>query len=196
MTHVENLDLDSSLQGDIVPLSPPTPEERLQASRTALQMWVKKTYGHDDAAADAPPHSEFDSTEPGWLSILADSLSDIPAATIAVRWAKRWWAHHPWRATADFASVAARELVRPVALKHPWMLVGGAVLAGGVLVRLRPWRWISGGALLAGFLPRFDLGSILHTVTSVLTDWQAKPDPEENSEESQETLSSQEQMAA
>jgi hypothetical protein len=37
------------------------------------------------------------------------------------------------------------------------------------VAQLKPWRWISGGALLAGFLPRFSLTSILHTVTSTLS---------------------------
>lgn len=157
----------SNLPEQVVPMAPPTPQERLQASRLALQAWVTRTYHAE--SLPRTPESEPMTSDPGWLSVLADSLSDVPSATIAVRWVKRWWSHHPWRATADFASLAAAEIARPVATRHPWMLIGGAFLGGGLLVSLRPWRWISGGALLAGFLPHFSLTSILHAVTSTLS---------------------------
>jgi hypothetical protein len=115
--------------------------------------------------------------EPGWLGTLGDALSDLPAAAIAVRWLRRWWAGHPWRTTFEFARDAGKELAGPVARKHPWWLLIGAFVGGMLLTRARPWRWISGGALLAGLLPRFDLGSIINWVNLAIADFGAKSAP-------------------
>jgi hypothetical protein len=45
-------------------------------------------------------------------------------------------------------------LMQPVARRHPYKLVLGAAAAGGLLVLLRPWRWMSTRALAAGLLPQ------------------------------------------
>ena len=162
------------------PLAPPTPEERLQASRLALQEWIDQTYHRGKPAANQSAVDPDIPLEPGWLSILADSLMDLPAATIAVRWIKRWWRHHPWRATADFASVAGRELTRPLASKHPWLFLSGAAVMGALLVQLKPWRWVSRKTLLAGLLPSVTVTSILHGMTSILAGLHPRSSPETN----------------
>jgi hypothetical protein len=44
MTRTDPLDAGPPRQEPTASLAPPTPEERLQASRLALQAWVDKTY--------------------------------------------------------------------------------------------------------------------------------------------------------
>lgn len=172
-THVESTDLDPLMQGEAalrdVPLSP---QARLDASRAALQMWVTRTY-HPERLAPSPDETtgrqaaQDDPGEPAWLGVIVDSLSDVPVASIAVRYMRRWWARHPLRATAEFADEAGREILGPTANKHPWLLLGGAVVAGAALSQLRPWRWVSGSALLASIIPPISLASVLTSMTAL-----------------------------
>lgn len=169
MTHVEEAQLDPGLPV-VVPARPLTPKERLAASRESIRAaLVKASAPPDPNAAQAPQ-------EPGWLGTLGDALSDLPAAAIAVRWLRRWWAGHPWRTTFEFARDAGQELAGPLAKKHPWWLLAGAFIGGMLLTRAKPWRWISGGALLAGLLPRFDLASIISWVNLAIADF-TRPAP-------------------
>lgn len=46
--------------------------------------------------------------------------------------------------------LAARHALGVAAEQHPLALVGGALLAGAVLARVRPWRWLLRPALVAG----------------------------------------------
>lgn len=165
MTHVEEAQLDPGLPA-AVPPRPLTPKERLAASRESIRVALVKASKPlpADAARSSPQ-------EPGWLGTLGDALSDLPAAAIAVRWLRRWWAGHPWRSTLEFARDAGQELAAPLAKKHPWWLLIGAFAGGVLLTRARPWRWISGGALLAGLLPRFDLASIISWVNLAIADF-------------------------
>ena len=164
MTHVEEGQLDPGLPA-VVPARALSPKERLAASRESIRdALVKASAPPDPAVARAPQ-------EPGWLGTLSDALSDLPAAAIAVRWLRRWWAGHPWRTTFEFARDAGEELARPFAKKHPWWLLAGALVGGMLLTRAKPWRLLSGGALLAGLLPRFDLASIISWVNLAIADF-------------------------
>lgn len=165
MTHVEATQLDPGLPA-VVPPRPLSPKERLAASRESIREALVK------ASKPLPPDAARSSPqEPGWLGTLGDALSDLPAAAIAVRWLRRWWAGHPWRSTLEFARDAGQELAAPLAKKHPWWLLVGALVGGMLLTRAKPWRWISGGALLAGLLPRFDLASIISWVNLAIADF-------------------------
>ena len=164
MTHVEETQLDPGLPA-VVPARPLSPEERLAASRESIRAALVK------ASAPPDPHAAHAPQEPGWLGTLGDALSDLPAAAIAVRWLRRWWAGHPWRTTFEFARDAGQELAGPLAKKHPWWLLAGAFVGGMLLTRVKPWRWLSGGALLAGLLPRFDLASIISWVNLAIADF-------------------------
>lgn len=164
MTHVEETQLDPGLPA-VVPARPLSPKERLAASRESIRAALVK------ASAPPDPHAVHAPQEPGWLGTLGDALSDLPAAAIAVRWLRRWWAGHPWRTTFEFARDAGQELAGPLAKKHPWWLLAGAFVGGMLLTRVKPWRWLSGGALLAGLLPRFDLASIISWVNLAIADF-------------------------
>lgn len=50
-------------------------------------------------------------------------------------------------------NAVAKATVAPMAQKHPWGLVASAFVVGGALVLMRPWRWVSGPALVARLLP-------------------------------------------
>lgn len=176
MTHVESTDLDPLMQGEAastLPEEPLSPQARLDASRAALRLWIDHTYHPERlTAAEAEQASEAHMPrpapdEPAWLGVLVDTLSDVPVASIAVRYLRRWWANHPLHVTAQFAGAAGHELLGPTAKKHPWLLVGGAAVAGAAIARLRPWRWISGSAILASLIPPISLASILSTATSM-----------------------------
>lgn len=52
------------------------------------------------------------------------------------------------------AGIVGRESLQGVADRHPWSLVAGAALAGGLLAWVQPWRWLMRPAVLAGLATR------------------------------------------
>lgn len=181
-THVESTDLDPLMQGeatapDAAPLSP---QARVDASRAALQQWILCTY-HPELLPPPPPGEAPAQppigADPPWLGALIDAVNDVPFAAVAVRYMRRWWARHPLRATAQLADEAGRELLRPIAKRHPWMLLGGAVAVGVVLGRLRPWRLVSRNAVLASILPPISFASLMTSLTAMFGSVAAAPEP-------------------
>ncbi len=85
--------------------------------------------------------SSSDGDGSGTDSLLSDVLAN-------------WWRKQPLRLVLQLAPEAAKALMQPVARRHPYKLVLGAAAAGGLLVLLRPWGWISTRALAAGLLPQ------------------------------------------
>ena len=93
----------------------------------------------------------------------------VPPAPLWAAWAAQWQAdmallQHPAPAAAaagpaappsvmDLLRAGAQQggeaLLRPLARQHPWALVGGAALAGALLVGGRPWRSLLRPSLLA-----------------------------------------------
>ncbi len=144
------------------------PEDRLALSRQKMREGLAR-YA-PQRAADSRAANASTEDEPGELVALIESLANNPPAVVAVRWVRRWWRRHPWRATFDLGSAVVDELAKPVARSHPWLLVGGALVLGMVLARARPWRWISAGALLTGLLPRISLTSLMSWVTSLVAE--------------------------
>jgi len=171
MTHVESTELDPLMQGDAAGTDPsPSPQARVDASRVALQQWITRTYHPERLVpfADGPHHrGRANEADPLWLRALVESLSDVPIGRVAARYLRRWWRRHPLRATAELGDQLGRELLTPTAEKHPWLLLGGAVVAGALLSRLRPWRWVSRSAVLGHLVPPLSLASILASLTSL-----------------------------
>ena len=182
---IESTDLDPLMQGEAQALELPLPPQvRLDASRAALRHWIDRTYHPERLqpdATDADGHGKDEAPpgEPAWLGLVVDSLSDVPVASVAVRYLRRWWARHPLRATAALASDTGRDLLGPAAMKHPWLLLGGAALAGAAITRLRPWRFVRGSAVMALLVPPISLASILASVTAMAAGLQATDSPEE-----------------
>jgi hypothetical protein len=63
---------------------------------------------------------------------------------------RTWLGRHPIVDAARLGSHAANQLLQPVARHHPLLLVGSALLAGGLLSWMRPWRGWLRPALVAG----------------------------------------------
>jgi hypothetical protein len=61
---------------------------------------------------------------------------------------------YPLQTVLNTAAVTAELVLQPIARNHPYRLVIGAALAGALLVRTRPWRWLPASALLAGLMPQ------------------------------------------
>lgn len=76
-----------------------------------------------------------------------------------------------WRLVAD----AAELLLKPVAQRHPYALVGAAALLGGLLVQLRPWRWVAPSAWLSVLLPVLLAQAMRHKSAAAHTSADAMP---------------------
>jgi hypothetical protein len=72
---------------------------------------------------------------------------------------------YPLQRVLGTAAVTAELVLQPIAQVHPYRLVLGAALAGALLVRARPWRWLSASALLASLAPQ-----LVNVVSSQLKD--------------------------
>ena len=128
----------------------PTAAERLARSREQMR---------DSMNAIAPPRQRLSATgEPATGGPMLDPLFDrvlgLPGVNIVIDTLESWWKHHPWRAVGLVAADAGREVVAPIAKRHPVYLMLGAALFGAVLLRWGPWRWVAKRTLLAGFVPR------------------------------------------
>lgn len=102
--------------------------ERLAASRERLRqaMQMASTGSGDGGGTGAD-------------SVLGSLAGDVLAT---------WWSKQPLHTAWLMAADAANALARPVAQRHPYALVLGAAGLGGLLVLVRPWRWISIPALV------------------------------------------------
>lgn len=118
-----------------------SPSQRLAHSREQLRLSL-----HQPPAAESPAGS---SSTLNWL----DELRANPGVSILVGVVSHWWSRHPLRVAATVAVGAATAAVKPIAQRHPWGLLAGAFVVGGLLAWSRPWRWTK-PALLAGLLPQ------------------------------------------
>ncbi len=124
----------------------PTPSERLTLSRERLRLALRDIAGPAGSTAGA----RTSGTKLAWL----DSLKSIPAAGIVIEAVRSWWAQHPWRVASLLAGETVKAVVQPLAQRHPFGLVVGALLVGAALARTRPWRLLFTSSLLAGLLPQ------------------------------------------
>ncbi|MBP6006208.1 MAG: hypothetical protein KA740_00810 [Rhodoferax sp.] len=61
---------------------------------------------------------------------------------------------YPLHRVLKTAATTAELVLQPIAQAHPYRMVMGAALAGALLVRARPWRWLPASALLVSLLPQ------------------------------------------
>jgi hypothetical protein len=95
-----------------------------------------------------------------FLGGLLDSLEASPETGLVGNVLATWWRNQPLRMAWLLAMETTKLLLQPIASRHPYALVLGAAAAGGLLVRLRPWRWISMPSLMAGLWPQVMAESI------------------------------------
>lgn len=115
-----------------------TPAEKLLLSRERLRVALVVTASQAEPGAAA-----------GGAQAAAPALGAALLATVL----RQWWEKHPAHQAATLAAQTARELTLPVAQKHPVALVAGAFVVGAGVVALRPWRLLSGAALLSRLAP-------------------------------------------
>lgn len=126
-----------------------SPADRLSQSRELMRDAM--------TAVDRPRQRLSATGEPATGGSMLDPLLDralaLPGVTILLDTLSSWWNHHPWRAVGTVAADAGRDIVAPIAKRHPVYLMLGAALFGAVLLRWGPWRWVVKRTLLAGFVP-------------------------------------------
>jgi hypothetical protein len=86
---------------------------------------------------------------PAWW----EALRAEPGTRVLLDTLSAWWTQQPWHQTTALLTESAKQLLRPLAQRNPLALVLGAAALGGVLIVLKPWRWISVPTLAAGLLP-------------------------------------------
>lgn len=123
-----------------------SPSARLCQSREQLRLLLN----------EAPRDPGDGGTRPSGAAVRTwvDALTEIPGAAILVELVRHWWSGHPLRAVATVAAGAASVTLKPLAARHPWGLVAGALALGGLLAWARPWRWSVTPVLFAGVLPQ------------------------------------------
>ncbi|MBT3067528.1 hypothetical protein [Rhodoferax sp. U11-2br] len=122
-----------------------SPCERLAASRERLRLALQQNT-HTAASAGSQPES--------LLGGLLSHLQTGPGAGLVLDVLQAWWQKQPMRVALLLALETTKLLVQPIAQRHPYTLVLAAAAVGGLTVMLRPWRWISTPALLAGLMPQ------------------------------------------
>ena len=129
-----------------------SPQERLSISRKA----IVKHMGRHHPEVQERFNGEIDVDEGSKGSVKHSGLSQIKYA------AQMWWHRHPASAVADLASPFLIDYARA----HPFKLLGISVVTGAALAIIRPWRMISGSALLIAAVKSSGLSNTLLTMLS------------------------------
>lgn len=121
--------------------SQPTALERLAISRQRLRESMRPDpQSPDQQGSDEPP---------AWLN----ALKGIPGLALVVDAVQSWWNQHPMRVASLVAADASKTFLRPIIQRNPIALVVGAVVVGGLLAWMRPWRGLLKPAIFAGLVP-------------------------------------------
>lgn len=94
-----------------------------------------------------------------WL----DGLKVLPGFDAVLTALRAWWSQQPLRNASLGLSESAKTALLPLAQRAPLTLVLCAVALGGLFVWLRPWRWLTAPAVLAGLMPQV-LGKVVANV--------------------------------
>ena len=137
-----------------------TPQERLAMSRKAIVRHMNRHHRDIQDTVDDDIEEEPDSSVPSQFAILS-----------RIKYAARvWWHRHPASAAAELA----RPLLSDYARVHPLKLLGISAAAGAAMVVIRPWRMVSGSALLVAAVKSSGLSNTLITMLSSFTRHSAK----------------------
>lgn len=94
-----------------------------------------------------------------WL----DGLKVLPGFDAVLTALRAWWSQQPLRNASLGLSESAKTALLPLAQRAPLTLVVGALALGALFVWLRPWRWLTAPAVLAGLMPQV-LGKVVANV--------------------------------
>ena len=84
------------------------------------------------------------------IDLLMAKLNEHPMAAAVVDAVTNWWKSHPVHAFGVILGSAARDAAGPLVRRHPLATAAAAVVAGALLMRMRPWRLVIKSALFAG----------------------------------------------
>jgi hypothetical protein len=112
----------------------------LEANRARLRLHFRATAAPSGSTMHGPQAA------PHWVAALAALAQGGTAADCVLA----WWKSLPLSRALDVVAHAAQDALKPVAQRHPVRLVAGALVAGAVLVWLRPWRWVTAGCRSIG----------------------------------------------
>ncbi len=129
--------------------------DRLTLSRERLRMALRD---QENETGKAQTSSSGSGSSGIWLK----GLKKIPGADVVIEAVSSWWAQHPLRMVGVVASDAAKVVVQPMAQRHPFSLVFGVLILGGLFTWSRPWRWILKPALFAGLMPQLLSKALAH----------------------------------
>ena len=137
-----------------------TPQERLAISRKAIVRHMNRH--HRDVEERFDNDSDSNAVNEAASSGIASPEYSVLSR---IRYAARmWWHRHPASAAAEIA----RPLLNDYARAHPFNLLGISVVAGAVLVVIRPWRMISASTLVVAAVKSSGLSNTLFTMLSSL----------------------------
>ena len=123
--------------------------QRMEDSRSCIRR----------ALASSPIGQSNDAAHPpSKVGDLLVTLRAVPAARVLMDAISAWWAMQPVGKIVTLGAAATTTLMKPVAQRHPYALVVGALLFGGALAWSKPWRWLMRPTPLAHWLPRFAAG--------------------------------------
>ena len=130
----------------------PSPQERLAISRKAIVKHMSRY------------HPEVQKRLDGEIEVddIADNLARNSRFSQVKYAAHMWWNRHPASAVASLAT----PFLNDYAKIHPFKLVGISVIAGVALVVVRPWRMISGSALIIAAVKSSGLSNTLLSMLS------------------------------
>jgi hypothetical protein len=128
--------------------------ERLALSRERMRQAMRQP----DPGRQHADQVDSVNAGPDWLL----TLRATPAARLLVSVFEGWWARQPLRVALSLAAETGTVMLQPTAQKHPFKLVLGAAVAGGLLAAVRPWRWIPTSALLGGLVPQLMSEALKH----------------------------------
>lgn len=139
-----------------------TPQERLAISRKAIVRHMNRHH------PEAQERLDDESGE----NIGTRKVSEYAGFSKLGYAARMWWHRHPASALADLASPFLADYAR----SHPFRLLGISAATGASLMLIRPWRMVSGSALLVAAVKSSGLSN---TLLAMLSSW---ANPSENSD--------------
>lgn len=132
-----------------------SPQERLAISRKAIVRHMSRHHPEIKERPDGNIEAD-DGTD---NSTSHGGFSKIKYAV------HMWWHRHPASAIASLATPFLNDYARV----HPFKLLGVSAIAGVALVVIRPWRMVSGSALLIAAVKSSGLSNTLLTMLSSMT---------------------------
>ena len=132
-----------------------SPQERLAISRKAIVRHMSRHHPESKERLDGNIGVDGGANK-------STGYSGFSKVKQAVR---MWWHRHPASAVASLAT----PFLNDYAKVHPFKLLGVSAIAGVALVVIRPWRMVSGSALLIAAVKSSGLSNTLLTMLSSMT---------------------------